>query len=131
MFDELKCFYPLPVEGANDLLYQTKDTPSQYLELYEIRADGTLWHEEYDTEDLSEAGNWMREHPDEEVPSNLSFAGCFTRTNKRMAPCDFFGAINFYSYINGNWIEWTALFDEGKLLKIKLIRYDNQKEEQK
>ena len=28
--------------------WQSKDTPAQFLDLYEIREDGTLWHEEYD-----------------------------------------------------------------------------------
>jgi hypothetical protein len=46
MFDYVKCHYPLPVKGAEDLIYQTKDTPSQWLDMYEIRADGTLWHED-------------------------------------------------------------------------------------
>jgi hypothetical protein len=41
MFDELRCHYPLPVRGANDLLFQTKDTKQQLMDLYEIRDDGT------------------------------------------------------------------------------------------
>lgn len=38
MFDDLRCHYPLPREGANALAYQTKDTPAQWMDLYEIRA---------------------------------------------------------------------------------------------
>ncbi len=45
MFDELRCKYPLPVSGANRLIYQTKDTEAQCLDLYEIRKNGTLWHQ--------------------------------------------------------------------------------------
>lgn len=44
MFDYVRCQYPLPVEGANALDYQSKDTPAQLLETYEIRGDGRLWH---------------------------------------------------------------------------------------
>jgi hypothetical protein len=54
MFDDLRCEYPLPAEGANALSYQTKDTPAQWMELYIIGADGRLMHEEYDTEDHSD-----------------------------------------------------------------------------
>ncbi len=48
MFDYLKCKYPLPDASDNDLEYQTKDTPAQFLDNYEIRADGSLWHLDYD-----------------------------------------------------------------------------------
>jgi hypothetical protein len=54
MFDHLKCKYPLPDAGDNDLEYQTKDTPAQFLDNYEIRADGSLWHLDYDIEDRSD-----------------------------------------------------------------------------
>ncbi len=43
MYDYIHCKYPLPIEGANELEYQTKDTDEQYLDHYEIREDGTLW----------------------------------------------------------------------------------------
>lgn len=54
MFDEVKCRYPLSVEGANKLVYLSKDTPQQQLETYEIREDGTLWQEVCDPEWLSD-----------------------------------------------------------------------------
>jgi hypothetical protein len=44
MFDTLRCSYPLPLAGANDLEYQTKSLNCQ-MERYELRADGTLWRE--------------------------------------------------------------------------------------
>lgn len=37
MFDNIKC----AMVPAGE--YQTKDTPVQYLDNYEIRADGSLW----------------------------------------------------------------------------------------
>lgn len=44
MFDYVRVLYPLP-EGAPapDAGWQTKDTVTQYLAVYELRADGTLW----------------------------------------------------------------------------------------
>ena len=47
MFDEVICHYPLPWPEVQDSIWQSKNTPAQYLERYEIRADGTLWHEAY------------------------------------------------------------------------------------
>ena len=55
MFDEVDCQYPLP-DGfvpKGGAVAQTKDTDAQSLDLYEIRADGTIWQEVYDIEDLS------------------------------------------------------------------------------
>lgn len=50
MFDWVKCDYPLPWPEAADFGFdwQSKDTDAQYCDRYEIRADGTLWHENYD-----------------------------------------------------------------------------------
>lgn len=63
MFDNVVCEYPLPVEGANAFVFQSKDTDAQYLDNYKIKADGTLWHEQYDcrTEESNEAplGFWV------------------------------------------------------------------------
>ena len=44
MFDDIKCKYPLPVEGANALDYQTKDTdaqqPDNLISLLGVHAEG-------------------------------------------------------------------------------------------
>ena len=47
MFDEVICHYPLPWPEVQDSIWQSKNTPSQYLDRYEIRSDGTLWLEAY------------------------------------------------------------------------------------
>jgi len=47
MFDNVHCHYPLPWPEVQDATWQSKDTPAQYLDEYEIREDGTLWHEAY------------------------------------------------------------------------------------
>lgn len=133
MFDEIKCRYPLPIEGANALDYQTKDTPAQYCDLYEIREDGTLWHEDYDTEDQSEAAKWKAANPGKELPEELkgwrSFCGCMTRVNKRWEQvADFIGELRFYTTLppkHSGWIEWSAYFEAGKLVRLNLIEHRN------
>lgn len=136
MFDDIKCKYPLPLEGANALSYQTKDTPSQTLDNYEIREDGTLWHEEYDTEDHSEAGKWMKENPGKELPESfglISLAGCISRVNKRWEQLKITGEVCFYAMysikgglmVNAHardcWLEWSAYFRAGELKELNLI----------
>lgn len=126
MFDNITCEYPLPLEGANALTFQTKDTPSQFLDNYKIEEDGTLWYEDYDVEDQSEAGKWLKEHPSEE-PSQpfgiMDYGGCITRINQRWEPCNLTGEIRFYtsSFGKHDRIEFSAYFDEGKLKFLKQI----------
>ena len=46
MFDYIECQYPLPdgfVPAVGELA-QSKDTDSQYLDVYQMRADGSIWH---------------------------------------------------------------------------------------
>ena len=40
LFDRVRCRYPLPDPVAQDLEYQSKSTPAQYLHQYEITPDG-------------------------------------------------------------------------------------------
>jgi hypothetical protein len=119
MYDELRCEYPLPVEGANQLLFQTKDTPSQYLDLYVIKADGSLWHETYDTEDRS----------DPNATGLEAIFGCATRVNQRLCQVtDFTGEIQFYgTSVDGkwtpeNWTEFSAYFVGGSLKHLEVIK---------
>jgi hypothetical protein len=120
MFDDLRCEYPLPAEGANALSYQTKDTPAQWMELYIIGADGRLMHEEYDTED----------HSDPNAEGLMRLAGSQTRVNKRLVPVpDFLGELRFYTFEKdsfddrdpGSWVEWSSYFVDGKLKEVHLI----------
>jgi len=133
MFDDITCRYPLPIPGANDLRYQTKDTPSQFLDQYEIREDGTLWVEEYDTEDRSLLTKWEREHPGEEPPPEVSglrgVCGMMTRVNKRWVRCDMSGDVRFYDIIDApdggrnGWLEWGAVFVNGELKDMRLVEH--------
>jgi hypothetical protein len=100
MFDYLRCSYPLPLEGANARDYQTKDTPTQLLDNYEIREDGSLWRQSVDY--------------DEDTKDSP-----FTQLET------FTGEIRFYdstgSKKHGGWIEWSAHFTNGKIAALKLI----------
>lgn len=112
MFDNIKCKYPLPVDGANDLNYQTKCTPAQQLDNYEIREDGTLWHETYDNrfENTTEAPLGFYIH----------------RDNERWELIDITGEVRFYTLLppkHSGWIEWSAYFVAGKLNQLHLVEH--------
>lgn len=88
LYDYVRCEMPLEQcpEWATE--FQSKDTPAQYLDRYEIRADGTLWHELYDTEDRSEPN----------AAGLMAFRGSQTPVNKRWEHEDEFdGVIDFYT----------------------------------
>ena len=126
MFDNLKCKYKLPTDkDLSNEVFQTKDTPAQSIDLYEIREDGTLWHEIYETENRS----------DPNAEGFKKFIGCMTRVNEHWAPVfDFIGEIRFYTTLDNNksWIEFSSYFVDGKLRELHLIREEDlpQREEQ-
>jgi hypothetical protein len=113
MFDDLRCRYPLPVEGANELRYQTKDLDCQ-MDQYEIREDGTLWREDYDVEDQS----------DPNATGIMRLSGMMTRVNPRWVPVDYLGRIWFYGSFTGDWkdwIEWCADIIDGRVRSVSLV----------
>ena len=114
MFDDIRCKYPLPIDNdLKDEIFQTKDTPAQWLDVYEIREDGTLWHEDYDIED----------HSDKTAEGMKKFIGCMTKVNKRWEPVkDFLGEIRFYTGDDKYWIEFSSYFVEGKLNQVHLVK---------
>ena len=94
--------------------YQSKDTPEQALDNYKIEQDTTsgkwyLWYEEYDAE-------W--------VDGEGLFGGNIRQSNHRWIRCDDFdGLIRFYYYrTEEDQEEYQALFMDGQMLKIKLVR---------
>lgn len=113
MFDYLRCRMPLPVPGANDLEFQTKDTWAQYMDQYEIREDGTLWHQTYDTEDRS----------DQKAEGLDALLGCATRVNERWERDQQTGEIRFYHYFSdrGTMIDFSAYFVKGQLKHMETI----------
>jgi len=81
--------------------YQTKDTPTQCLDHYEIRGD-ELWIKTVERE-------WV----DDE---NAIIGGYFKRISENWEPItDYDGSIEFYNDEDA----YIALFWEGKMIKIK------------
>lgn len=116
MFDDITCKYPLPGGRYAGQQWQTKSTPELNLDSYEIREDGSLWHQTYDIEDTSDpnATGWRR------------LCGMATRVNKRWEPCEMTGEICFYDLVeddHGNrvWVEFSAYFFKGELREIHQI----------
>lgn len=96
MFDYLRCHYPLPVDGANARHYQTKDTPSQMVDDYEITTDGVLRSRERGSDGVI-GEEWIAQ-------SGVS------------------GEINFYDYDDdGGCIEFSADFVNGLLMELRLV----------
>ncbi len=119
MFDELYCKYPLPVSGLESICFQTKDTPAQFLDLYEIRNDGTFWHETYDIEDQS----------DPQAEGIRRLAGLMARVNQRWERLDFKGEVVFYGYTDSQeaggtdeLFVFSAYFVDGILRKLQHLK---------
>lgn len=89
--------------------YQTRHTPAQLLDHYEIKSDGTLWHENYDLEII----------PDE----TAVFKQRWEYNNKRWEFCEkFIGEIRFYRALDADdWEEYSAYFKDGKMREINQI----------
>ena len=112
MFDNLKCHYKLPIDGVENEIWQTKDTPAQFLDNYEIRRVGTLWHEEYDIEDRS----------DPNATGLMRFKGSLTKVNKRWVYEEkFTGEIVFYTIKDNKFINVSAYFHNGTLKELHVL----------
>jgi hypothetical protein len=117
MFDYINCKYPLPIADTQGLQFQTKDTDSQYLDLYEIREDGTLWHEDVERK-------WVED-------KSALLGGYMERVSAEWKPVQMTGEIRFYTshgpmHKPGDgfgqwWIEYSAYFVDGKLQSMNLI----------
>lgn len=111
MFDELRCYYELNVDGAHDeRTYQTKSLECA-LYNYEIRADGTLWREHFDTVD--------RSNPN--ATGLGRFAGMLARVNPRWEPETYTGEVRFY---DGD-LTFSAYFYNGHLEQIHQLGEDD------
>lgn len=109
-YDHLRCHYPLPVEGANALEFQTNSTEAQFMEEYEIRTDGTLWHRAYDIVDRS----------DPKAEGLMRLVGSLCRVNERWERDHTTGEIRFSSTLDGSWsdastVAFSTYFFQGKI----------------
>lgn len=93
--------------------YQTKDTPMQGLCLYEIRGN-ELWYKNVEYE-------W--------IDGDGPFGGYMNEVSHKWEFCsNFDGSVRFYredkergGYKNDQWIEYKALFMDGKIIKFQRI----------
>lgn len=110
LFDYISCKYKLPRDVPESEQFQTKSFDSPYMENYEIREDGSLWREEYEIEDRG----------DKTAPKGSinRIIGMMTRVNKRWVKSDFTGAVEFYTDISNDWIEFCAVFKNGQIQHI-------------
>ncbi len=98
--------------------YQTKDTPSQWLDNYKIEVDQCsghlfLWHEAY-------TAKFVKDH-------TAPLGSRMETSNHRWECChEFDGVIDFYRSEDNDktWIEYHSLFMDGKLIKIKNVSDD-------
>lgn len=134
LFDHIKCKYPLPLPSDlgeakdvnfNELTYQTKDFYDG-LEQYEIREDGTLWVKNIERE-------WIQGNPNGKTFSER--IGYVKNIKETWEQRNYTGEMVFYEGIqyseqanddwnNDYWIEFKAIFVEGKILKIELVKFD-------
>ena len=91
--------------------YQSKDTPKQTLDNYEIREDGTLWTEDYDAEWISDADHFL--------------GGYLNSHNHRWVQVEnYTGEIRFYRNLDKEykvWEEFSAYFVRGHLKHLESI----------
>lgn len=112
MFDYIRSDLVLPGDPPAGLELQTKSLVC-WLDNYEIREDGTLWHEEYDIEDRSE--------PD--AVGIGAFRGVLTAVNKRWSRVDVTQEVEFHGWDGeaGVMWRWSAYFLRGELRELHLI----------
>ncbi|MFQ5491888.1 MAG: hypothetical protein ACE5GE_14315 [Phycisphaerae bacterium] len=105
LFDDIRCKYPLGHPEVQDELFQTKDTPAQWLDKYEIREDGTLWHETYDTRI-------------EESDDSLLGVRVY-RDNPRWEQVPYVGELEMYTSLgkppDGTWYSFRFWFRDGRI----------------
>ena len=145
MFDYICVEKDLPglpdgIFSNDEKVFQTKDTPNQTMSHYKIDSAGMLWVKEV-------RGHWGENKPvseDASIGERLAALGKFIVDEEWWTWAHFTGAINFYESISHpeysdcelasksnkwmrfeyGWIEYRALFDDGKLVKdIELIEY--------
>jgi hypothetical protein len=91
--------------------YQTKDTPNQLMDNYEIRENGTLWVEKYDTE-------WIED-------PNAFLGGYINQINHIWKQLDnYTGEIRFYRHLDKDykiWEEISAYFVKGNLKHLEKL----------
>ena len=135
LYDNLKCNYPLPDNGPQDIEYQTKDLEN-YLGEYELTVDGKL---------IEHCWEWESTPKDELKYPDMPFIGCMRKVKDShyIKELDFTGILNFYgdkysgelilwNFKTGEdelhpgpkpeWFEFVATFIDGQLINIERIK---------
>ncbi len=129
LFDHLNCKYLLPrPENAvelkdfdlNSLNFQTKDLDN-LMYLYEIRTDGTLWREDRETKWVE--GDKRSKNFFEKLGHLKTIRSWWTQILNTQT-IYFYESIRNDKYNNDYWIEFSAEFLQGKLISIKLIKFE-------
>jgi hypothetical protein len=105
-----------PINGNR--VFQTKDFDCA-LDRYDITAKGKLTKEDCSYEEVPENLRPYFNDPDFTKNGILRYAGSLKKNIKGIIDTNFNGTINFYTSINGNWIEYIATFVEGILITIQ------------
>lgn len=127
MYDEIKCEYPLPhFRQLQDHVFQTKDTPEQYMFSYTITKYGRLVMYRYvsvEKEIIGDEGEKIKAtiHTPEGDPIDQNIHGdIFFYTYLRGEELEKYG-LNVDDGKDGKWIEYKARFTEGNLQWIKIV----------
>jgi len=120
LYDYIKCEYPLPDDGPQDALFQTKDTDANYMEAYRITTDGRLVHQTVRYETVPPE---VRPYPNADDWRGV--VGCFRSVPTGDVTIHYHGDIYFYESIGGEWFEYVARFTEGKVSRIWRVKKPN------
>jgi hypothetical protein len=108
VFDYVTCRYAVPgIANVDQIEFKTYDTKAQYLDDYEIRSDGTLWHRAYD--------------PRVENHKAAPLGVVVHRRNERWEQDIFAGQLRIYSSTH----EVLFWFSGGRVKDITVIRGDD------
>jgi hypothetical protein len=121
MFDYVKCAYPLPGASPeiNAQVFQTKDLKCRLDEL-EIRGDGSLWVEDYDTEDQSGLMSNGQKHPYKVSTRVNPRARALTDFTGTLRMCANYGPEALASCCKG-WVVLSARFEAGQLRDVSVL----------
>jgi len=85
------------------------------MDTYEIREDGTLWHQAYDTENRSDLN----------AEGIMAICEIMTPVNHRWERDTMTGEVRFYTTVlkgkSYDWIEFSAYFVGGELKQLETI----------
>ena len=128
MFDDIKVKISLPDledEISRSLTFQTKDTPAQFMEKYEISENGRLIHMKVEYESVPEEERPFYGKPEWEHGVN-KFLGCINVKELGWEDTEFHGDLIFYTSHNKEWFEYEARFTEGNFTRVKRIKNKNE-----